>query len=100
MEPEILNAVTWTIPNALCLVGSRSGDEWNGMTQSWVTQVSMDPVLIAIAVDRKAVTNRLVRDGGAFSVNLWEREDTRVFRSFSKSWVWTRPSPRVRSSRP
>ncbi|MFV9671671.1 MAG: flavin reductase family protein [Acidimicrobiia bacterium] len=87
MESEILNAVTWTIPNALCLVGSRSGDEWNGMTQSWVTQVSMDPVLIAIGVDRKAVTNRLVREGGAFSVNLWDREDTRVFRSFSKPAV-------------
>ncbi len=84
MEPEILNAVTWTIPNALCLIGSRSGDEWNGMTQSWVTQVSMDPVLIAIGVDRKAVTNRLIREGGTFSVNLWDREDTGVFRKFSK----------------
>ena len=87
MESDILNAVTWTIPNALCLVGSRSGDEWNGMTQSWVTQVSMAPVLIAISVDRKALTNRLVREGGAFSVNLWDREDTRVFRSFSKPAV-------------
>lgn len=87
MESGILNAVTWTIPNALCLVGSRSGDEWNGMTQSWVTQVSMAPVLIAISVDRKALTNRLVREGGAFSVNLWDREDTRVFRSFSKPAV-------------
>ena len=58
------------------------------MTQSWVTQVSMDPVLIAIGVDRKAVTNRLIRDGGAFSVNLWDREDTRVFRSFSKPAVY------------
>ena len=88
MEAETLNAVTWTIPNALCLVGSRSGEEWNGMTQSWVTQVSMDPVLIAIGVDRKAVTNSLIRDGGAFSVNLWDREDTRVFRSFSKPAVY------------
>jgi flavin reductase (DIM6/NTAB) family NADH-FMN oxidoreductase RutF len=87
MEPEILNAVTWTIPNALCLIGSRSGDEWNGMTQSWVTQVSMDPVLIAIGVDRKAVTNRLIREGGTFSVNLWDREDTGVFRKFSKPAV-------------
>jgi len=88
MDVATLNTVTWTIPNALCLVGSRAGDEWNGMTQSWVTQVSMDPVLIAIAVDRKAVTNRLVREGEAFSVNLWDRDDTRVFRSFSKPAVY------------
>jgi len=84
VDPTTLNAVTWTIPNALCLVGSRSGEEWNAMTQSWVTQVSMEPVLIAIGVDRSAVTDRLIREGGAFSVNLWDREDTRVFRSFSK----------------
>ena len=83
MDTETVNAVTWSIPNALCLVGSRHGDEWNGMTQSWVTQVSMEPVLIAISVDRKAVTNRLIREGRAFSVNLWDREDTRVFRKFS-----------------
>ena len=30
---ETLNKVLWTIPNVLCLIGSRSGDEWNGMTQ-------------------------------------------------------------------
>jgi flavin reductase (DIM6/NTAB) family NADH-FMN oxidoreductase RutF len=53
------------------------------MTQSWVTQVSMEPVLVAVSVDRKAVTNRLIHAGGAFSVNLWDREDTRVFRTFS-----------------
>jgi flavin reductase (DIM6/NTAB) family NADH-FMN oxidoreductase RutF len=84
MDASTLNAVTWSIPNALCLVGSGSGDEWNGMTQSWVTQVSMEPVLIAISVDRKAVTNRLIRGSGSFSVNLWDRNDIRVFRTFSK----------------
>lgn len=84
MDASTLNAVTWSIPNALCLVGSGSGGEWNGMTQSWVTQVSMEPVLIAISVDRKAVTNRLIRGSGSFSVNLWDRNDIRVFRTFSK----------------
>ena len=84
VSSEILNKVLWKIPNVLCLVGSRAGDEWNGMTQSWVTQVSMEPVLVAVAVDASAVTNRLIRQGGAFSVNLWDREDTRPFVKFSK----------------
>ena len=84
---ETINKVTWAIPNALCLIGSRAGDEWNGMTQSWVSQVSMDPVLIAISVDAAAVTNRLIRDGGSFTVNLWDQADTRVFVKFSKPAV-------------
>jgi flavin reductase (DIM6/NTAB) family NADH-FMN oxidoreductase RutF len=81
---ETLNKVLWKIPNVLCLVGSRSGDERNGMTQSWVTQVSMEPVLVAVSVDTSAVTNRLIREGGSFSVNLWNRDDTRPFVKFSK----------------
>lgn len=81
---ETLNRVLWSIPNVLCLIGSRAGDEWNGMTQSWVTQVAMEPVLVAISVDAKAVTNRLIREGGSFSINLWDRTDTRPFVKFSK----------------
>lgn len=81
---ELINKVTWKIPNALCLLGSRAGDEWNGMTQSWLTQVSMEPVLIAASVDQKAVTHRLIEASGVFTVNLWDAEDTRPFVKFSK----------------
>jgi flavin reductase (DIM6/NTAB) family NADH-FMN oxidoreductase RutF len=84
LDATLLNRILWKIPNVLCLIGSRAGDEWNGMTQSWVTQVSMEPVLVAISVDTSAVTNRLIRGGGAFSINLWDRADTRTFVKFSK----------------
>lgn len=84
LTPEIVNQVTFKIPNALALVGSRSGDTWNGMTTSWITQLSMEPVLVGIGVDNKAVTHRLISESGAFSVNLWSPEDTRVFVKFSK----------------
>jgi flavin reductase (DIM6/NTAB) family NADH-FMN oxidoreductase RutF len=84
MDDELLNRVTWKIPNALALIGSRSGEEWNGMTASWITQVSMEPVLIAVAVDNTAVTHRLVAAGGSFTVNLWSSSDTKVFVKFSK----------------
>ena len=84
LEDETINKITWKIPNALALVGSRSGDEWNGMTTSWITQLSMEPVLIGIGVDNKAVTHRLISDGGSFTVNLWNSEDTRPFVKFSK----------------
>ena len=84
MDPELLNKVTWKIPNALALIGSASGDEWNGMTASWITQVSMEPVLIGVGIDNKAVTHRLISEGGSFTVNLWSSEDTRVFVKFSK----------------
>ena len=84
MERDLVNAVTWKIPNALALIGSRAGDDWNAMTASWITQVSMDPVLIAVSVDNTAVTHRLISEGGSFTVNLWSAADTRTFVKFSK----------------
>lgn len=84
MEAELINKVTWKIPNALVLIGSAADDEWNGMTASWVTQLSMEPVLIGVGIDNKAVTHRLITEGGSFTVNLWSRDDTRVFVKFSK----------------
>lgn len=84
LDPETINKVTWKIPNALALVGSAAGEEWNAMTTSWITQLSMEPVLIGVGVDNKAVTHRLISEGGSFSVNLWSSEDTRPFVKFSK----------------
>lgn len=84
MDSELLNRVLWKIPNVLCLVGSRNGDRWNAMTTSWVTQVAMEPVLVAISVDNSAVTKELIEAGGSFSVNLWDRSNTRPFVKFSK----------------
>ncbi|OFW65362.1 MAG: hypothetical protein A2Z12_07425 [Actinobacteria bacterium RBG_16_68_21] len=79
-----MNRVLWAIPNVLCLVGSRAGEEMNAMTASWVTQLAMDPVLVGVSVDATSVTHRLITDGRVFSVNLWDRADTRVFVKFSK----------------
>ena len=84
LDEELINKVTWKIPNALVLIGSRSGDERNAMTASWVTQLSMEPVLVGVGIDNDAVTHRLIAAGGVFTVNLWDAEDTRVFVKFSK----------------
>jgi flavin reductase (DIM6/NTAB) family NADH-FMN oxidoreductase RutF len=83
-DAELINQVTWMIPSPLALIGSRAGDEWNAMTASWITQVSMEPVVVAVSVDKKAVTHRLIAEGQAFSINLWDPADTRVFVKFSK----------------
>ncbi len=84
LDDELVNKITWKIPNALALVGSRAGAERNAMTTSWITQLSMEPVLIGVGVDNTSVTHRLISQGGSFTVNLWDADDTRVFVKFSK----------------
>ncbi len=84
LEDELVNRVTWKIPNALALVGSAAGGERNAMTTSWISQLAMEPVLIGIGVDNSAVTHRLIAEGGSFTINLWDSEETRPFVKFSK----------------
>lgn len=84
LTDELTNQLTWKIPNALALIGSADGETWNAMTASWITQLSMEPVLIGVGIDNHAVTHRLVSKGGAFSINLWSAADTKVFVKFSK----------------
>jgi len=87
LTDELINTVTWKIPNALALVGSKAGDERNAMTASWITQLAQEPVLIGVGVDVTAVTHRLITEGGSFTVNLWDAGDTKVFVKFSKPAV-------------
>lgn len=84
MEPSLVNSVAWMIPNALVIIGSRAGDERNAMSASWVTQLAMDPVLIGVSVQWDAVTARLIRDGGSFTVNLWDAADAGAMARFAK----------------
>ncbi len=84
LEDELVNRVTWKIPNALALVGSAAGDERNAMTTSWITQLAMEPVLLGVGVDNSALTHRLITDGGSFTINLWDSEETRPCVKFSK----------------
>jgi flavin reductase (DIM6/NTAB) family NADH-FMN oxidoreductase RutF len=72
----------WALPTGLYLLGSRSGDERNLMTINWVSQVCIDPKLVAVSVEREALTHRLVADGGTFTVSLLSREDRAVVRKF------------------
>ena len=83
-DPQVFNTIAWRIPNALTLIGSRSGDERNAMTTSWVSQLAMEPVLIGVSVEVTAVTHRLIDEGGSFTVNLWDATDARAFVKYAK----------------
>jgi flavin reductase (DIM6/NTAB) family NADH-FMN oxidoreductase RutF len=74
----------WTVPSGLYVVGSRAGDRRNGMTLNWATQVSFEPKLFGIGVEKPAFTHELISEGGAFSVCFVDREDRAIVRKFTK----------------
>src|SRR6476660_3895852 len=77
--------VLWKMPSGLYVVGSTDkGERRNGMTLNWATQVSFDPKLIGVGVEREALTHELIAAGGVFSLCLIDREDRAIVRKFTK----------------
>lgn len=76
--------VLWSMPSGLYLVGSRAGDRLNLMTLNWATQVAFEPKLLAISVEREALTHELISRGKVFSLCVLDREDRAVVRKFAK----------------
>jgi len=76
--------VLWTLPSGLYVVGSRAGERRNAMTLNWATQVSFEPKLMGIGVERGALTHELIAVGEIFSVNIVSRADRAIVRKFTK----------------
>ena len=81
---KLRRRVLWTLPYGLYVVGSRAGDRRNAMTLNWATQVSFDPKLVSISVEKAAVTCELIGEGGVFSLCTVAREDRAIVRKFTK----------------
>ena len=85
---KLRRRVLWTFPSGLYVLGSRAGERRNLMTINWVTQVSFDPKLVGVGIEKTAVTHRLVADGGVFVINTIDREDRAIVRKFTKPTEW------------
>ncbi len=85
---KLRRRVLWTLPYGLYAVGSRAGERRNLMTTNWVSQVSFDPKLLGIGIEKPALTHQLITDGGAFTLNTVSREDRAIVRKFSKPCEW------------
>jgi flavin reductase (DIM6/NTAB) family NADH-FMN oxidoreductase RutF len=81
---KLRRRVLWKMPSGLYVLGARAGERRNGMTINWVSQLSFDPKLVGVSVEREAFTHELVVEGGVFSVNVIARDDRAIVRKFTK----------------
>ncbi len=71
-------------PYALYIVGSRGSDNINGMMADWVMQVSFEPRLVLVSLERTATTLRNLQETRVFSVNILSANDVEVARKFAQ----------------
>ena len=88
VDPEeydkLRRRVLWTMPYGLYVVGSRNGDARNLMTLNWSIQLSFDPKLLGVAIERGALTRELIDGGQVFTLCVIDREDRAIVRKFTK----------------
>ena len=83
---KLRRRVLWSMPSGLFVVGSRgeAAGVRHLMTASWVTQVAFAPKLLAVSIERTAITHRLIQETRCFSVSIIDREDRAIVRKFTK----------------
>jgi len=69
MEPHIAEALA-ALTTGIYVLTVASGGVQHGMSSSWATQVSGDPILLMAAVDRQHGTHQMILDSMAFALNI------------------------------
>jgi flavin reductase (DIM6/NTAB) family NADH-FMN oxidoreductase RutF len=64
------------------VIGVADGERRAAFTAAWVTQVSFDPLLLALSVNPQNASYAILRAGGAFTVNVLERGQLELARRF------------------
>lgn len=69
MEPKIAEALA-ALTTGIYVLTVRAGERKHGMSSSWTTQVSGDPILLMVAVDKDHLTHQMILESHAFALNV------------------------------
>jgi flavin reductase (DIM6/NTAB) family NADH-FMN oxidoreductase RutF len=64
------------------VVTTRAGDKINGMTAAWVSQVSLNPLLVMVSIAPTRYTHSLIAESGVFALNVLTRDQTELAKRF------------------
>src|SRR5438067_10155361 len=78
MDVDARRAVLRAFSYGLYAVGVRAGERFNLFTANWLTQVSFEPPLVALAVEQDAYSLELIRESGRFAVSLLRADQREV----------------------
>jgi flavin reductase (DIM6/NTAB) family NADH-FMN oxidoreductase RutF len=84
MSDNVIKEVLRRLPYGFYSVTSKFGDEENAMVLNWMTQVSFEPRLIAIAVQKTSFSYQLIEKGKVFALNVFNIEDADAIKPITK----------------
>lgn len=83
-EDQIKDALRM-MPYGFYSITSHRGDEVNAMVANWLTQVSFEPRLLALGLQKTSFTHGLVETSKVFTVNIFNKEDADLIKPLTKS---------------
>lgn len=85
MNEEAITDALKMMPYGFYSITSKAGDKVNAMVANWITQVSFEPRLIALALQKTSFTHSLVDQERVFAINIFRSEDVERIKPYSKS---------------
>ncbi len=72
------------VETGIYLLGSKSGEESNVMLASWICQCSFDPPRVMLGLKKDTLSNKLIKEGGGFVVNVPQSDQRELVKKFFK----------------
>ena len=84
MSEDPIKDALQLIPYGFYSLTSRHQDDVNAMVFNWFSQVSFEPRMVAIGLQKDCYTHGLIEKGGVFAINIFLEEDQEAIKPFTK----------------
>ncbi len=84
-EQDVVKAVLRRMPYGLYALTTCTEDDANAMLVNWTTQVSFQPRLLAVAVEKTSYSYSLMEKSRRFALNLFLQSDQQALKGLTKS---------------
>jgi len=74
--------VTKTISHGVYVITVRTKEKINGMTAAWVSQVSLNPLMLMVSIAPARHTHNLIKESGYFAINTMSEDQKDLTRHF------------------
>lgn len=70
------------LTHGVYVIGVQDQGRYNAFTAAWLTQVSFDPLLVALSVNPKHTSWPMLKNSGGFAVNILDHEQLHLAAHF------------------
>jgi flavin reductase (DIM6/NTAB) family NADH-FMN oxidoreductase RutF len=78
----VQDIVSKAISHGVYIITVRTKDKINGMTAAWVSQVSLNPLMLIVSIAPARHTHNLIKEAGYFAINVLMENQKDIARHF------------------